>query len=835
MITQELSQARQFLTLLAENEEQFTFQAIFPDKKRGMPSPRFHGTFEEHTDILVRLNNQGYGIFVSINTTNLKGSSIEDITGIRGAWQDNDGEGKPLPVREHIRVLTSPGRTQSYILGNDLTLEDGINIQRTMVAKWGSDPQIGGDISRLGRLPGFLHTKNPNNPHLVVIEQTSGEQPLEREELLRVLQVEEQEERRSNPAPSHVGQPMPEAQVKRIQSALSYIPADPYQNWLQCGMALHSDGSLQARELWDQWSEQSKKFNPVDQDRTWASFSQGGGITLGRLFYLAKMHDWKQLTYTRTDLGNAERLADRYGDRIRYCHGRKQWYLWNGVYWESDKASSIMRLAKETVKRIYCETKHARDEDERKEIAKHAMRSESRDRLKAMVELGQHEEGIYITMEQFDSDLDLIGCRNGTLNTKTGQFIAARQSDYITKALGVNYDPSVRCPAWEQFLLDVMDGDKDLVRFLQLAVGYSLTGDVTEQCLFFLYGSGRNGKSTFIDTLIALFGDYALKAPTEMLMHVRHDRSQQETARLPGRRFVVVNETGDGSRFNEALIKDLTGGDRLTGRFLYNETFEFDPTHTLWIYGNHQPDIRGTDEGIWRRFRTIPFDRKFDDGDPELGRKLLAELPGILNWAIEGCIAWRKERLPMPQAVREATAAYRSTMDIVGAFIEQCCIVGPQYSSTAALLYKTYKEWCAISGERVQNQRRFGTALSERGYVRAKIDDPPKHGWRGIGVIAEFNSCPDPSDPSDRQLQDFSMQNPRDRNYTDRPSEGSGRVRKSPKKLVRCVKCRNLIPTAKNPLGECGINRGGKTAQMNKMELRECDDFKPNRNLKQVK
>ena len=285
------------------------------------------------------------------------------------------------------------------------------------------------------------------------------------------------------------------------------------------------------------------------------------------------------------------------------------------------------------------EVKAIEDEDRRKAAAGIAVAAGNEAKIKAMLNVARYQVGIVATPETFDSNPHLIGVTNGVVDLRTGTFRSAAKEDYITKQLGVAYDPNATCPTWERFLSRVLNDDLEQISYIQRAVGYSLSGGVSESFLFFLYGMGQNGKSIFAELLQLLFGDYGLKTTSELYTLDRHGKEPEtEKARLVGKRFVTGSETEEGSKLAESRVKDMTGGDTMTGRNLYCPPFNFKPSHKIWIYGNHRPDIRGNDDGIWRRIKLIPFLVKIPDGekDGNLPLKLAAELPGILNWAIAG-------------------------------------------------------------------------------------------------------------------------------------------------------------------------------------------------------
>jgi putative DNA primase/helicase len=338
-----------------------------------------------------------------------------------------------------------------------------------------------------------------------------------------------------------------------------------------------------------------------------------------------------------------------------------------------------------------------------------------------MLRLAGTEESILTPAAFFDADQFVLNCENGLLDLHTGALYAHDPMAYCAKLAGAAYDPAATCPTWNAFITRITDGDAALAGFLQRAAGYTLTGATGEQCLFFAHGSGANGKSTFFGALTAILGDYAAKMPADALMSKeRHAGSgpSPELARLNGARLVLASELDEGRRLSESLVKDLTGGDVITARHLHKEYFDFKPTFKLWLYGNHRPVITGTDEAIWRRVRLIPFLVTIPEPerDADLPEKLLEEAPGILAWAVRGCLDWQRGGLGLSQAVQQATAAYRADMDIVGRFLEEQCTFGVNLWCSYADLRAAYEAWATANGEPVLLGRRFGNYLAERGF-----------------------------------------------------------------------------------------------------------------------
>jgi putative DNA primase/helicase len=443
--------------------------------------------------------------------------------------------------------------------------------------------------------------------------------------------------------------------------------------------------------------------------------------------------------YNLTDLGNAERFVAHHGEDVRYCYPWRKWLVWTGARWERDEAGLVHRLAKETVRGIYREAAAAEDEDRRKALAKHAAASESEARIRAMVELAKSE--VPISPDELDADPWLLNVQNGTINLRTGELREHRREDLITKLAPVEYDPGATAPTWEAFLERVLPG-KELRAFVQRAVGYSATGDTSEQCMFIHHGPGANGKSTFQETVAAALGDYAMRTPTETLLVKRSGGVPNDVARLKGARFVAASETEEGRRLAESLVKDLTGQDTISARFMWAEWFDFKPTHALHLSTNHKPEIRGTDAAIWRRIRLIPWAVTIPpaEQDRKLAEKLRDELPGILAYIVRGCSAWLREGLKAPEVVRQATQAYQAEMDVLAAFLADCCLRDQDESAFAGELWGAWKRWCDESGEQAGTQKRFGGRLAERGFLNHRDSRTGRKVWSGLSLRPNWES-----------------------------------------------------------------------------------------------
>jgi putative DNA primase/helicase len=436
-----------------------------------------------------------------------------------------------------------------------------------------------------------------------------------------------------------------------------------------------------------------------------------------------------------TDVGNAKRLVKQHGAALRYCYPYSNWLSWDGKRWQLDVTGEAERRAKDTIARVRIEAALLEDKANRTALWNHARNSESDSRLRAMLSQARSEVGIAIKPDDLDSNPLLLNVNNGTLNLQNGELRPHRQADLITKLAPVDYDPHADCPMWESFLATIMGSKPGLTNFLRRAIGYSLTGDTSERAMFILYGSGANGKSTALETIRAVVGDYAARTPAETLLARRDNAIPNDVAKLKGARFVSASETDEGRRLAEAQIKDLTGGDTISARFMRAEWFDFKPECKLWLSTNHRPVVRGTDKAIWDRLKLIPFDVRIpeEQQDCKLLSKLKTELPGILAWAVCGCLEWQAEGLGVPEEVRNATGNYQSEMDVLANFIADACVLTPDARAGATSLFQAYKRWCDDNGERCGSQRVFSASLTERGFFKRRSGKTGTEEWQGIG------------------------------------------------------------------------------------------------------
>jgi len=391
-----------------------------------------------------------------------------------------------------------------------------------------------------------------------------------------------------------------------------------------------------------------------------------------------------------SDISNAKLFYELFKHKVKWNPLGGGWYIYNGKRWQRDRSSAIKRFALECHDELFRQLQEFDgDEDQQEKFARHVKSSAQNGKLEAMLEVSKAYLGE--NQNNFDSKEELLNCQNGTLNFQTGEFgkiinkdtdfedkIMFDPDDLITKISNINFNVEAKCPLWDKFLEDIFLGDYEIINFMQKVIGYCLTASTKEQSLFILYGIGRNGKSLFLDTISEMLGDYAVNCPSNTLIKKTNTGGiPNDVASLKGSRFVTAVESNQNVTLDEALIKQLTGGDKITARFLHKEYFEFRPTFKIFIATNHKPNIRGTDTGIWRRIKMIPFDMRITDQqeDRRLGEKLRKEIPGIFIWAYKGWCNWMKEGLVTPQKIVEAICDYREEEDDLGRFIRDYCII----------------------------------------------------------------------------------------------------------------------------------------------------------------
>ena len=436
-----------------------------------------------------------------------------------------------------------------------------------------------------------------------------------------------------------------------------------------------------------------------------------------------------------TDLGNAERLAKRFGHELRFCDSRGGWLVWDGMRWKANDAGEAQRRAHLVARSLYEEAALIAadaaievDADERKRIQsradqclQHARRTEHASRLSAMLDVGRSVLPIAVGADEVDRDPWLLNAQNGTLDLRTGALREHEPGDLITRVCGTSYDPHATAPTFERFLAEVQP-DAEVRSYLARLFGYACVGLVREHVLGVCWGHGSNGKSVLLDTVTHVLGDYAKPGPTSLVVaNGFGDPHPTDVASCAGSRLIVVHETKRGVSFDASKVKLLTGGDRLTARFMRKDFFTFVPTHTLIMLSNYKPSADGSDAALWRRVQLCPFDVVIPDDrqDKSLGETIrTSEAPGVLRWLIDGCREWQARGLDPPPIVREQTEAYRLSEDSITEFLEERCVRVPDHRQPAGALFAAYKRWCEERGTPPGRGNDFAEELVARGMRR---------------------------------------------------------------------------------------------------------------------
>ncbi|WP_425102486.1 phage/plasmid primase, P4 family [Tropicibacter sp. S64] len=564
------------------------------------------------------------------------------------------------------------------------------------------------------------------------------------------------------------------ADVAEVESLLSYInpDADGYHAWIEVLQGLHDHfgGRPEGLSIAERWSERGSKFTPGEVARKWQGFTEGGGVTLRTIAHRARMNGADISAIARRqneehriirqpaddddtpDLSH-DHLALDLGERSWNASARHvalwgKWLFWTGTHWQRDeklehltrgreflrsRASELMRWAENRVAEMSARG-DATGASKLMKSAKEQSRSlRSKATLVAVTDIARANPRSAASHLDFDSDLLLLGTPGGTVDLRTGELRRASREDMISRL--THCAPAAagtRPKLWLQFLSQIVDGDTEMTAFLQRAAGYALTGSTAEHKLLFLYGSGRNGKSVFLNTLLDIWGDYGRRVPATTFLHSTTERHPTDIAGLQGARLAVASELPRGKTWDEAVIKDLTGGDRMSARFMRQDFFEFDPQMTLMIAGNTQPSFRGVDEAIRSRVVLVPFTVTIpaEKRDTALPDKLRAEAPAILRWCIDGALDWQRQGLAVPPSIAAASKAYFDEEDTVAQFLEDETFADPHAIALTETLITRFNGWSERQGLGSWAKRTLVKELKNRGYTDTKTNG--HRGLRGL-------------------------------------------------------------------------------------------------------
>lgn len=657
-----------------------------------------------------------------------------------------------FPFKPAFNVRTSiPSKRQIYWLLKEPILRDEINkfenILRRLVVYFGSD-KAAVDASRVLRVPGTINIKPEyNSPTVIVLEPDDSDREYSLEELDEFLPQLE----------SPTGQPVlgknPEGWEQDLLQ--DKTPGERHGALAQLAGRYIQKG-LSKAEILPLLLSINAKYNPPLSEKVVEGILDDIIKTHGRRHPGRKIEDIPQDTKDKIflmapegiwdDAGMGETFSELFGYEFCFIKEMKEWYEFNGINWVSshNEAELAMVQAVDINHAIHLEKEKGKEKPNYKAIAgfHHAYRSEN----KVRACLNMAENHLYKKIQLFDRNPWVLVCANGVIDLKTGQFRDGTPDDMFLKNTGVTFSPEAQCPMWEKSIDDIFTGNKNLIAYIQRAVGYSLTGDVREDAFFLLWGGGSNGKTTLLEILLFLVGGYATEIPFEVLESAYNKGTGQEAtpyiAKLCGVRFVKSSETRERSRFNVGRLKHFSG-DTLTGRFLHENPFEFEPTHKLWLSVNHKPRVDDDTNAMWRRIHLIPFNVEFKKPEEAFGedkvmdrglrRRLRTELPGILNWGIKGCLEWQRQGLNPPPEVLSATEEYRKESDVMSRFLEDEAVREPEHFETSLSLFKTCVKWCGKNGEKYPTQIDLGLKLKAKGFESTKQGGT--RGFVGIRLI----------------------------------------------------------------------------------------------------
>ena len=443
-----------------------------------------------------------------------------------------------------------------------------------------------------------------------------------------------------------------------------------------------------------------------------------------------------------TDQGNADRFVAAYAGEVKHSH-QLGWFCWNGKQWDRDLGEkTTMHYAGQLIQVISNEIVNEDDKKIVKLLDKTRQMMSMHNSRKNALAIAKVSRAVAIEADSFDNASYIFNVNNGIIDLKTGELKPHDPDLLLSKISPIDYSPEEECPKFNKFMEEITCGDKDLEKWMQVYFGYSLTASVKEQLFGVFYGTGGNGKSVLVNVISTIMGQYTLETPVETILskHNGSGGASNDIARIKGARLVTCRESDQGHAMAESLIKSLTGGDKITARFLHKEFFEFKPVAKWILFTNHKPSIKGTDQGIWRRVKLVPFNYRVPEGkkNKDLEPELLNEAGGILNWLVEGCLMWQKNGFPKCSAIDNATSDYQEDEDRLSDFLNDAINTGPGLKVSASVLYKAYRWFCRDAGDMPRSSRNFPKDMEEKGYMKKRTSGG--HFWQGIDLTDEYRN-----------------------------------------------------------------------------------------------
>jgi putative DNA primase/helicase len=721
---------------------------------------------------LVKANLHGLNVSLVINRIDGSRRCKEAVSAVHAVWVDIDEPTEKmsrddlfatllsLRVQPHLIVESSPGRFHVYWRVSDCTVAQFRVVQKALAMRFGGDANIC-DLVRAMRIPGSLNHKY-TPPYLVnVVHIDEDAQPVTLIELTKRLKLELDVEAsdakpvndKANSSQSEtVGdndriarklssaseQPKADSSPTRsdVKAALKRISSDYYREWFRVGAALHSwnDGE-RSFVLWDRWSKTTARnnYDEASQRRVWDGFKDlVGGVNIATVFFMAKQSSDTKNAATASEPSEsslAEQFAVTHSGELRYNPEERTWYHFNGVVWRRDEQAPLMRV-REMIDGLYATT----PDEQKKNLARFRTRAQ----YAAIAQHAQLFPVMLVSDRDFDLAPNLLAVKNGVIDLDTGAFRAAQPTDWLRRQMNAEFDAAAKCPTWIAFLKSITQDDLPFARYLQRSIGYTLYGHAREQVFFVPYGTGANGKGTFMRVTKDIAGDYGISVKPSLLTNAYGDNPNAPSpaiARLHGARHVICTETKEDRGLDKAFVKQFAGGDELVGRATYGEEFSFKPEGKLWLSTNQLMEIDANDEPMWRRLRLLPFAASFlkQNDDKQLEEKLLKERSGVLNWMLKGARLYASEGLGGCPAVERAEATHRLRMDSVAAWLKACCEEAPtdedglvdatvthKYTTQAGIAHESYKAYCDGHLRAALSAAKFRAQLVAKGFVATR-------------------------------------------------------------------------------------------------------------------
>jgi P4 family phage/plasmid primase-like protien len=712
---------------------------LFAEKGTNATARALSGTLKQHGREIDHHVRSGGAVGIAINTFRNGKRSSDNLDRINGFLLDCDGgvtleDIESFAIPAHLVTETSPGHFHVLWLIAGCPAKAFRAIQKILARKLGGDLNVC-DVARTMRLAGTVNRKNGQEHRVRIVSIKAGDdaKPIEFKAFVRAFDIKPKPK---TLLPSATRSSTAPADLTDVTAALETISADDRQVWLRVGMALHSmhPGNV-GKDLWDKWSRKaSDVFDQKDQDRTWLGFKPNRGITKGTLFYLATNYAvTKKVEIPTTESDFAKLYVATYKDEIAYDHNASAWWVWDDIWKKAPHLA--MRRCKAMVETIV-DTVRSCNPDARNDLLKIVQRHLTTSSLSNILRQAAIDEAIEVTTAKFDSNPELLGVQNGVVELGSGMHRPGRAEDFITLQCGTSYEPAAKCSEFYKFIASITENDAAFAESIQRALGYSAFGHTKEQVFFMIVGPGANGKGVLLRTIIKALGNYAKTVAPNLLQSAyasNPNAPSPAVMTLKGSRLYACTEFDGKKRFDDAFIKQISGSDALTGRSNFGDQETFIPVGKLWLSLNSDPEIAYDNAAMWRRLRVIPLLRSFtgSDRDNDLETKLAAELPGILNWLIEGARMYHKDGLGHCKKVHEATDKLRERSDTVRSWFGHCCTKrGGAATQGANDVYRSYVAYTRSSNRTPLPIPKFNARLVTLGghHVRRSTHN----GWEGF-------------------------------------------------------------------------------------------------------